>query len=424
MSSTEFKDKIFVLTGFYAAEEDFVRLIEELGGIVKNSTVLKTDYLLYNGKDGIGTKKYSRAVELNQQGKNIAILTGDEFLKMVDGDIVQKVMGGSTPRMDSDMSEQEFRTYFERIANKVGSPRSAYNETEDGFDFYLSQDLGVAKVSYSVGKITVISEQNYDQYESWIGASWNDGKTFDEKTGEWIATEEDIENSGYFMEALNYTKEFFCFEEAIEEFKYLFYEFSETYRGIKSYEEMCELVGIDEDYEPNGGMWEEVDPDEFEESFSGTVNFQFRLEGINFDETKAVIASLGKKYGSVSIEEIDDNDRMLNCSADIDEDNEIIAALLADALVSMREKNSTFTMSGTVLDDYAFSEFFIQSTADKVSVRRVSEGEERAIEYLLNEMRDAMDLAQHVYEYLAYGNNLWWPDEESDPVYCESKRFR
>ncbi len=80
-------DKIFVLTGFDSyKEEELIRFIEERGGVVKSSTVLKTDYLIYNGQLGLGTKKYNRAIELNQQGKDISILTEQEFLSMIGED--------------------------------------------------------------------------------------------------------------------------------------------------------------------------------------------------------------------------------------------------------------------------------------------------------------------------------------------------
>lgn len=79
----EFRDKIFVLTGFDTREENKItRIITERGGIVKGSTVLKTDYLVVMGD--YPSKKYERAVELNQKGKSIAIISKDQFYKLVD----------------------------------------------------------------------------------------------------------------------------------------------------------------------------------------------------------------------------------------------------------------------------------------------------------------------------------------------------
>ena len=37
----------------------------------KSSTVLNTDYLIYDERYGKGTKKHERALELNGKGKNI-----------------------------------------------------------------------------------------------------------------------------------------------------------------------------------------------------------------------------------------------------------------------------------------------------------------------------------------------------------------
>ncbi len=80
----EIKDKIFVLTGFDdATEAKYVKMIEDSGGIVKSSTVLKTNYLIYNPSYDHETVKLKRAKELVEQGKNIVILTEGEFLNKV-----------------------------------------------------------------------------------------------------------------------------------------------------------------------------------------------------------------------------------------------------------------------------------------------------------------------------------------------------
>ena len=79
-----FRDKIFVLTGFDSrAENQITEIITSRGGIVKSSTVLNTDYLIYDERYGKRTKKHERALELNSKGKSIQIIAGKAFLRSV-----------------------------------------------------------------------------------------------------------------------------------------------------------------------------------------------------------------------------------------------------------------------------------------------------------------------------------------------------
>ena len=80
-----FNGKNFVLSGFDSFTEPPIReVIEENGGVVRSSTVLDTDYLIYHEKFGVGTKKHERALELNRsKGKNIRIIPLKEFNRMV-----------------------------------------------------------------------------------------------------------------------------------------------------------------------------------------------------------------------------------------------------------------------------------------------------------------------------------------------------
>ena len=79
------KDKIFVLTGFSdESEVKYTELIEKSGGTVKSSTVLKTNYLVYNPDYDHETVKLKRAKELSAQGKDIMILTEEEFLRKIE----------------------------------------------------------------------------------------------------------------------------------------------------------------------------------------------------------------------------------------------------------------------------------------------------------------------------------------------------
>lgn len=76
------RDKLFVLTGFSdSTEAKYSDIIQRSGGIVKSSTVLKTNYLVYNSNYDHETVKLKRAKELAAQGKDIVILTEDEFVR-------------------------------------------------------------------------------------------------------------------------------------------------------------------------------------------------------------------------------------------------------------------------------------------------------------------------------------------------------
>ncbi len=82
--SIVFKGKIFVLTGFDSRDKNQItEIITSRGGIVKSSTVLNTDYLIYDERYGKGTKKHERALELNSKGKSIQIIAGKAFLRSV-----------------------------------------------------------------------------------------------------------------------------------------------------------------------------------------------------------------------------------------------------------------------------------------------------------------------------------------------------
>ena len=76
--------KIFVHTGLTKKEERaFEGLIIANGGIIKSSTVLKTDYLVYNADYDHETTKLRKAKELISEGKNIILMTYVDFLKKI-----------------------------------------------------------------------------------------------------------------------------------------------------------------------------------------------------------------------------------------------------------------------------------------------------------------------------------------------------
>ena len=83
VESLEFQDKIFVLTGFGAEEEQKITdIITGKGGEVKSSVVLKTNYLLVNEDYDHATSKYSKALELREKGKQILIIGSKRFYEL------------------------------------------------------------------------------------------------------------------------------------------------------------------------------------------------------------------------------------------------------------------------------------------------------------------------------------------------------
>ena len=80
----EFTGKIFVLTGLDTKTEyQITNIITSRGGIIKSSTVLNTDYLIYDERHGTDTKKHERAMELIGRGKSIKMITSKQFMNQV-----------------------------------------------------------------------------------------------------------------------------------------------------------------------------------------------------------------------------------------------------------------------------------------------------------------------------------------------------
>ena len=79
------KDKVFVHTGLGSQEEsEFDSFVFENGGTVRKSTVLNTDYLVYNADYDHETVKLRKARELKEKGSGIEILTTEEWKKLID----------------------------------------------------------------------------------------------------------------------------------------------------------------------------------------------------------------------------------------------------------------------------------------------------------------------------------------------------
>ena len=83
VEALEFQGKIFVLTGFGAADEEKItKMITDKGGEVKSSVVLKTDYLVVNEDYDHATSKYTKALELREKGKNILVIGAKRFYEL------------------------------------------------------------------------------------------------------------------------------------------------------------------------------------------------------------------------------------------------------------------------------------------------------------------------------------------------------
>ena len=91
------KEKNVVITGYEFVDQTYSVIKENVikqGEIIKESVTSKTDYLICNPKPKWGvnpatgekvnlseTTKLKKARELKAKGKNIDIITGDEFLE-------------------------------------------------------------------------------------------------------------------------------------------------------------------------------------------------------------------------------------------------------------------------------------------------------------------------------------------------------
>lgn len=81
----EFNGNIFVLSGLSMFDEEKIKnIILGESGVIKNSTVLKTKYLIVNQFQWEPTKKYNRAIELKEQGKQISIISVGCFYELYE----------------------------------------------------------------------------------------------------------------------------------------------------------------------------------------------------------------------------------------------------------------------------------------------------------------------------------------------------
>lgn len=66
---------------FYAEKEFFTKIMAQNGGFVRKDVSGKTNYLIYNPECGYETSNLRYAKELNEEGKNIKIVTVEEFIE-------------------------------------------------------------------------------------------------------------------------------------------------------------------------------------------------------------------------------------------------------------------------------------------------------------------------------------------------------
>lgn len=117
-----FEGSIFVLTGLGDKAEEVSSIIERNGGEIKSSTVLKTNYLIYDSVSGIGTTKYNRALELIEKGKPIQTMTVEEFMVRIPADslkIATKKDDGSVQAIDPQNMIFDDEGAFYRIKKSV-----------------------------------------------------------------------------------------------------------------------------------------------------------------------------------------------------------------------------------------------------------------------------------------------------------------
>ena len=143
------KGKTFVHTGMSAEDEEaFEQLVQANGGIVKSSTVLATDYLVYNANYDHETTKLRRARELRDQGKDIQILTMDGWEALLNGpsEGTEKGEGADSPVTSVSEKQPE---------KPAAAPRDRFNE--------FAEEAAQAVTRGSVTRGNEMNKANYDE---------------------------------------------------------------------------------------------------------------------------------------------------------------------------------------------------------------------------------------------------------------------
>ena len=141
--------KIFVHTGL--SEEDgkeFEDIVVQNGGDVRNSTVLDTNYIVYNEDYDHETTKLRRARELQNQGKNIQIITYVEWLNMLEGEL--------TPFGDSVDNETENGEAVSKAAREAARKKDYFGE-------FAKEAVELIRKESVSSKYNVNDRANYDE---------------------------------------------------------------------------------------------------------------------------------------------------------------------------------------------------------------------------------------------------------------------
>lgn len=84
VDNIEFKEKIFVLSGFSGSEQEkLTEFITSKGGEVKSSTVVDTNYLIVMEEYEHETSKYKKALELKEKGKELLVVGAKRFYELI-----------------------------------------------------------------------------------------------------------------------------------------------------------------------------------------------------------------------------------------------------------------------------------------------------------------------------------------------------
>ena len=176
-----FKGKLFVISGFDSfTEKPIMKIIEENGGIIKSSTVLDTDYLIYEERFGVGTKKHERAIELNEtKGKNIKIIPLKQFNKMVeDGDFSEYVQdkvaakkerpkkkdAGEEPKPKKDtpkkISDKECSEYIRQAKKDFQKLNDEWQDAFDDHSREMSTQVFMSPTSVKMAMNRIIRDRD------------------------------------------------------------------------------------------------------------------------------------------------------------------------------------------------------------------------------------------------------------------------
>ena len=164
--------------------------------------------------------------------------------------------------MNTKMTTDEFKDYFKQIANKInnGIDKTVYKETDKGFKFSLDDEsMGRIDITFNGEKkpIKFKVSQRFEQYISYIGGDIRDFMTFNEELNRSEITDDDIAESGFEYESLNFETKYYKYDQIIYEFQIIVAQFcwgwglsydfiKELYEAVGlTKEKICELTNLD-----------------------------------------------------------------------------------------------------------------------------------------------------------------------------------